>query len=98
VDVKIDEEDKAVISLNSLPEEEYETFTLILSNRRQTLNYSEVSATLMNYEVKRQDRLSFLWSTTAEILAVRGRSSNRKGRGDQGTSKFGSDFRDLKKN
>ena len=28
VDVKIDEEDKAVILLNSLPEEEYETFTL----------------------------------------------------------------------
>ena len=28
VDVKINEEDKAVILLNSLPEEEYETFTL----------------------------------------------------------------------
>ena len=29
MDVKIDEEDKAVIQLNSLPKEEYETFTLI---------------------------------------------------------------------
>ena len=28
VDIKIDEEDKAVILLNSLPAEEYETFTL----------------------------------------------------------------------
>ena len=28
MDVKIDEEDKAVILLNSLPDEEYETFTL----------------------------------------------------------------------
>ena len=28
VDVKIDEEDKAVILFNSLPDEEYETFTL----------------------------------------------------------------------
>ena len=39
VDVKIDEEDKAVILLNSLPEEEYETFTLTLINGRQSLNY-----------------------------------------------------------
>ena len=29
VDVKINEEDKAVILLNSLPDEEYETFILI---------------------------------------------------------------------
>ena len=34
VDVKIDEEDKTVILLNSLPEEEYETFTLTLINER----------------------------------------------------------------
>ena len=32
VDVKIEEEDKAVLLLNSLPDEEYETFTLILIN------------------------------------------------------------------
>ena len=32
VDVKIEEEDKALILLNSLPEEEYETFILILIN------------------------------------------------------------------
>ena len=31
VDVKVDEEDKAIILLNSLPAEEYETFTLTLS-------------------------------------------------------------------
>jgi len=52
----------------------------------------------MNYEVKRQDRLYSSGSTTAEALAVRGRISNRKGRGDQGRSKFRSGFRDLKKN
>jgi len=51
--VKIDEEDKAVILLNSLPDEEYEIFTLTLVNGRQTLNYSEVSAALVNYEVRR---------------------------------------------
>jgi len=48
VDVKIDEEDKVTILLNSLPDEEYETFTLTLINSKQTLNYSEMSATLVN--------------------------------------------------
>ena len=43
----MDEEDKAVILLNSLPDKEYETFILTLINARQTLNYSEVSAALI---------------------------------------------------
>ena len=43
-------------------------------------------------------RLSSSGSTTVEALAVRGRSSNRKGRGDQGRSKSRSGFRDLKRN
>jgi len=98
VDVEIDEEDKAVILLNSLPREEYETFTLTLINGRKSLNYSDVSAALVSYEVRRQDRLSSSRSTTAEALTVRGRSSNRKGRGDQGRSKSRSGFRDLKRN
>jgi len=98
VDVKIDEEDKAIILLNFLFEEEYETFTLTLINGRQSLNYNEVSAALVNYKVRRQDRLSFRGSTTTEALAVRGRSSNRKGRGDHERSKSKSGFRDLKKN
>ena len=49
VDVEIDEEDKAIILLNSLPEEEYETFTLTLINGRKSLNYNEVSAAFVNY-------------------------------------------------
>jgi len=98
VDVKIDKEDRAVILLNSLPDEEYETFTLTLTNGRQTLNYNEVSTALVNYEVRRQDRLSSHRSTSAEALAVRGRYSNRKGKGDRERSKSRPDFRDLKKN
>ena len=50
--MEIDEEDKAVL-LNSLPQEEYETFTLTLINGRKFLNYSEVSAALVSYEVRR---------------------------------------------
>ena len=53
VDVKIEKEDKAVILLNSLPDKEYETFTLTLSNGRQTLNYNEVSVALVNYKKAR---------------------------------------------
>ena len=98
VDVEIDKEDKAVILLNSLPQEEYGTFTLTLIYRRKSLSYSEVSATLVSYEVRRHDRQSSSRSTTVEALAVRGRSSNRKGRDDQERSKSRSGFRDLKRN
>jgi len=98
VDVMIDEEDKAVILLNSLPDEEYETFILSLINGRQKLDYNKVSVALINYEVRRQDRLSSHGSTSAEALAVRDRGSNRKGKGDHRRSKSRSDFRDLKKN
>ena len=68
--------------MNSLPREEYATFTLTLINGRKFFNYSEVSATLMSYEARRHDRLSSSESTTAEALAVRSRSSNWKDRGD----------------
>ena len=37
VDVKIDEEDKTVILINSFPEEEYGTFTLTLINEENPL-------------------------------------------------------------
>ena len=72
--------------------------TLTLINGRKFLNYAEVFATLVSYEVRRQDRLSPSGSTTVETLTVRGRSSNRKGRDDQGRSKSKSGFRDLKRN
>ena len=38
VDMETNEEDKAVILLNSLPRKKYETFTLKLINRRKSLN------------------------------------------------------------
>ena len=43
VDVAIEE-----VLLDSLPNEEYETFVLTLINNKQTFNYSDVSATLIN--------------------------------------------------
>jgi len=65
---------------------------------KENLNYNEVSAALVNYEVRRQDRLSSLGSTTAEALAIRDRSFNQKGRGVQRRSKSRLGFRDLKRN
>ena len=61
--------------MNSLPREEYETFTLTLINKRKSLNYAEVSTALVSYEVRRQDIMSSSESTTAEALTVRGRVS-----------------------
>ena len=40
VDVTIEKEDKTLILLNSLHDEEYETFVLTLTNVRQSLNLS----------------------------------------------------------
>ena len=56
MNVDIEEEDKALILLNSLPDEEYETFILTLINGKQSLNYSDVLAALVNYEVRRKDK------------------------------------------
>ena len=88
MDVKIEEEDKAVILLNSLPDEEYETFTLTLINGKWTLIYSDLSTALVNYEVRRQDKLSSSEGTSAEALMERGRGSNRKGKGERQRLEF----------
>ena len=52
MDVAIKEEDKVVILLNSLSNEEYETFVLSLINGKQIFNYSDVSSAFVNYEVR----------------------------------------------
>ena len=97
-DAAIEEEDKALILLNFLPDEEYETFILTLINGKQTLSYSEVSAALINYKVKRKDKQSSSNGISAEALKVRGRGSNQKDKREHGRSKSRPDFRDLKKN
>ena len=84
VDVKIEKGDKALILLNSLPEEEYEIFILTLINGKQTLNYSDVLAALVNYEMRREGKQSSSNGTSVEMLTVRGRGSNRKGKCERG--------------
>ena len=48
VDVEIKEEDNAVIF--------WITFVLTLINSKQTLNYSDKSAALVNYEVQKKNK------------------------------------------
>jgi len=78
VDVVIDEEDKALIFLSSLPDERYETFVLTLIKGRTSLSYSEVTTVLVNFELKRKDKKS-LSGISTEVLTVRGRSLNQRG-------------------
>ena len=51
VDVMIEDEDKALLLLSSLSDEEYETFVLTLINGKTSFSYSEVTATLVNYQL-----------------------------------------------
>jgi len=83
--------------LSSLPDEEYETFVLTLSNDKASLSYNDVSAALVNYDMRRKDKESFSSSTKAEVLTARGMDSNhRKGKRDIGKSTTGN--RKLRKN
>ena len=83
VDVNIEEEDKSLILLNSLPDEEHESFVLTLINGKQSLNYNDVSAALVNYEVRRKDKQSSTSSTITEAMTTRRMGSNyRKGKGE----------------
>ena len=98
MDVAIEEENKALILSNSLSDEEYVTLILTLINGRQSLNYNDVSAALVNYEVKRKDKQSSSNGTSVKALTVRDRSSNQKGKGERQRSKSRPGFKDLKKN
>ena len=76
MDVGIEEEDKALILLNSLPGKVYETFILTLINEKQSLNNSDVSAAVVNYEVRRKDK-QFSSSSIVDCLKItKDKSSN----------------------
>ena len=84
--------------MNSLPDEEYETFVLTLINGRQSLNYNDVSVALVNYEVRRKDKQSSSKSTTAEAITAREIGSNHKKGKRQFEKSKNSGHEDLKKN
>ena len=95
VDKVIQDEDKALILLSSLLNDEYETFVLILINAKQSLSDSELSVALVNHALRRKEESSN--STSAAMLAARGIGFNHwKGKGD--LRKFKTYIRELKKN
>jgi len=71
LDVVIDNENKALILLSSLPDEGYETFVLTLINRRISFSYSEVTTALVNLELRRKNNEYSISGTLAEVLTVR---------------------------
>ena len=60
VNVAVEDEDKALILLSSLPDERYETFVLTLINERTSLSYIEMTTALVNFELRRNDKESLM--------------------------------------
>ena len=71
LDVVIDDEDKELILLSSLPNEGHETFVLTSINGRISLSYKKVTNTLVNLEMRRNDKECSTSNTSAEVLAAR---------------------------
>ena len=90
VDEKIEDEDKVLILLSSLPDEEFETFVMTLFNGKSSLSYSKVKAALINLELRRKDKVSSD-STTADVLTARGRSSKKESKSRSGRTDLGKD-------
>ena len=65
------DENKALILLSSLSDEEYEKFVLTLINDKLSLSYNDVSAALVNHEVRKKDKEFSSSSTTAETLTAK---------------------------
>ena len=98
VDVNFEKEDKALIMLNSLPDEEFETFVLTLINGRQSLNYNDESTALVNYEVRRKDKQFFFqWYISRDADGKRQRFQS-EGKDESERFKSRPDFRDQKNN
>ena len=94
VDEVIQDENKALIMLSSLQDDEYETFILTVINGKKSLSYNEVSIAFVNHELRRKEESSS--STSAEALTARENGSNHwTDKRDLGKSKTGN--HELKK-
>ena len=76
LDVVIEDEDKALILLSSLPDEGYETFVLNLINGRTSFSYSELTVALVNLVLKKNKE--YFISDTGEVLTARRSCPNRR--------------------
>ena len=83
---KISDEYKALVLLSSLPDDEYETFVLTLTNGRSALKFNEVVAALVAYDERRKDKQT-AHTSSGEVLSTRGRSPTRGGDNKKDRSK-----------
>ena len=84
MDEVINDEDKSLILLSSLPHDDYETFVLTLINDKQSLSYNHA---FVNHKLRWKDKKSSN-NTSADALTARGRSFNQKDKGNHKRSKF----------
>ena len=84
VGVDVDEEDKALILIYSLPKS-FEHITTTMLYGRETISLEEVEATLLSNELRLKVQLQHQAQTPAQGLTVRGRDEQKKG--GQGRSK-----------
>ena len=90
VDEMIKDEDRVLILLSSLPDEEHKIIVLTFINGKASLSYNDASVAFVNCEVSKKDKESSSGSITAEASTTRGMSSNHpKGNGDVGKPKIG---------
>ena len=76
LNVVIDDEDKTLILLSSLPDEGYTTFVLTLINGRTSFSYKEVITALVNLDLRRKNKECSTGDTSTEVLIARGSSPN----------------------
>nr|TKS11203.1 hypothetical protein D5086_0000074780 [Populus alba] len=79
LDVEIDDEDKALLLLNSLPDT-YEHLVTTLLYGKEKIKFIDVSNALVNNEYRKKDQIVHKESTS-EALTVRGRTNPRRFRG-----------------
>ncbi|KAK5803675.1 hypothetical protein PVK06_031324 [Gossypium arboreum] len=84
LDEKFEDEDKALLLLNSLPDE-YDHLTTTLLHGKDTITFDAVCSALYRSETRKKDKRDHR-DTTAEVLTVRGRSHSSKS-GRRGKSK-----------
>ena len=72
LDEKFEDEDKALLLLNSLPDE-YDHLTTTLLHGKDSITFDAVCSALYRSETRKKDKRDHR-DTTAEVLTVRGRS------------------------
>ena len=90
LDEQIEDEDKALLLLNSLPAE-YNHLTTILLHGKDSVMLDTVCSALYNSEIRKKDRKDYR-DIVAEALTVKGRSQSRKpGKRSKSKGRFAKD-------